>query len=223
MHNKVVARAAVVLSCSRDSAGPMPGAQATYPGTDGRLAYGMADATGRHIYTVRPDGQGGQRLTTGPYIDLCPAYSQTGKKIVFCSNRSGSFQIWSTTATGHNLQQLTDLSFASFPDYSPDGRRIAFDAQIAGQPNDEIFVMDADGSHVTQLTSRTGNNDWPAWSPDGRRLAFISDRTGITEVFTMRTDGSAQTQLTFQPASHGQLPDWRPDGKKIAYSQGDDG
>jgi Tol biopolymer transport system component len=108
-------------------------------------------------------------------------------------------------------------------DYSPTGAAIAFDGQVANDPNDEVFVMNADGSHLTQLTSGTGNNDWPAWSPDGRKLAFISDRTGVEQVYTMEANGTHQTELTFQPVAHDQVPDWRPDGRKIAYAQGDIG
>ena len=201
-------------------AGPIPAANATYPGANGRLAFGMLDSTGRHIYSVLPNGRGLHQLTTGPYADLCPAYSATGTNIVFCSNRSGSFEIWTMTANGQHLRQLTDIVFASFPDYAPSATRIAFDGQVAGDPNDEIFVMNADGSHLTQLTSGTGNNDWPAWSPDGGKLAFISDRTGIEQVYTMRPNGTHQTELTFQPVAHDQVPDWRPDGRKIAYTQG---
>ncbi len=202
-------------------AGPVQAAYATYPGDNGRLAFGMGDTTGAHIYSVSPDGHGLQRLTSGPYRDLCPAYSATGRDIAFCSNRSGSFEIWSMMANGHHLRQLTTIVSASFPDYSPHGGRIVFDGQVTGNPNDELFVMNSDGSDLRQLTSGAGNNDWPAWSPDGRRIAFISDRTGIEQVFTMRADGARQTQLTFQLVAHGQVPDWRPDGRQIAYAQGE--
>jgi Tol biopolymer transport system component len=224
MRKRLAVTLASTLTCVAAAiAGPGQAAYATYPGSDGRIGFGMLDTTGRHIYTVRPDGHGLRQLTAGPYVDLCPAYSSTGQNIAFCSNRSGSFEIWTMTATGHHLRQLTHVVSASFPDYSPCGGRIAFDAQVTGDPNDEVFVMNSDGSDLTQLTAGAGNNDWPAWSPDGRKLAFISDRTGIEQVYTMRADGTRQTELTFQPVAHDQLPDWRPDGRKIAYAQGDPG
>ena len=204
-------------------AGPMSAAQASYPGENARLAFGMADSGGRHIYTVQPHGRGQKQLTDGPFTDLCPAWSPNGRSIAFCSNRSGSFEIWTMTAEGHRLRQLTNLVFASFPDYSSGGDRIAFDGQVANDPHDELFVMNRDGSDLQQITSGSSNNDWPAWSPDGRRLAFISDRTGVEQVFTSRPDGTGQTQLTFQPVAHDQLPDWRPDGRQLAYAQGDPG
>lgn len=198
---------------------PAQAAEATYAGRNGRIAFGMNDSTGRHVYSVRPDGHGLRQLTDGPFTDLCPAYSATGRTIAFCSNRSGTFEVWSMTADGRRLRQLTSLASAAFPDFSPDGTQIAFDGQAAGDPFDEIFVMHSDGSGLHQITSGAGFNDWPAWSPDGHRLAFVSDRTGVEQVWTMRPDGTDATQLTFEPAVHDELPDWRPDGRQIAYSQ----
>ncbi len=219
-HRTLAATALVTAGCLGVLiAGPVSPARATYPGADGRIAFGMVDSTGDHIYSVEPSGRAPRQLTSGPYVDLCAAYSPDASHIAFCSNRSGAFQIWTMTANGHHLRRLTDVAFATFPDYSPDGRRIAFDARVGDSTTDEIFVMNTDGTHVRQLTTGA-DNDWPAWSPDGRRIAFISDRTGIEQVFTMCSDGRAQTQLTFQPITHDQLPDWRPDGRQIAYTQG---
>ncbi len=64
--------------------------------------------------------------------------------------------------------------------------KIAFHSDRDG--DDEIFVMNADGTGVTQLTD---NDDWdwdPVWSPNGRQIAFASDRDGDAEVFVMSTD-----------------------------------
>ncbi len=212
----VVAALAVLAAATRP-------AHATYPGSNGRLAFGMTDTTGRHIYSVRPNGSGLRQLTSGPYKDACPSYSADRKSIAFCSDRSGGFQIWAMKKNGSDLRQLTNVGFAWFPDYSPDGSKIAFSGQAGTDPNDEVFVMNADGSHLTRLTAGTGNNDWPAWSPDGHKLAFISDRTGVEQVYTMKRNGADQTQLTFQAVSHDEVPDWSPDGRKIAYTQGDIG
>ena len=215
-----VAATVVATSVAVLLVGPTPAANAAYPGRDGAIAFGMTDATGAHIYAVEPDGHRLRRLTGGPYEDLCPAYSPTGRTIAFCSNRSGNFEIWSMTSDGRQLRLLTSLAYATFPDYSPDGTHIAFGGQAADDPNDEIFVMRRDGSGLHQITSGAGNNDYPAWSPDGRKLAFISDRTGVEQVWTMRPDGSSTTQLTDRPVDHGELPDWSPDGRRIAYTEG---
>ena len=62
----------------------------------------------------------------------------------------------------------------------------------------------------------------PAWSPDGRKLAFVSRRDGNSEIYVMNADGSAQENLTRQPANDSQ-PSWSPDGRKIAFVSRRDG
>ena len=89
--------------------------------------------------------------------------------------------------------------------------KIAFTSDRAGVPG--IFVMNADGSNVVQLTS---DGDWePAWSPDGKKIAFDSNRAGVPGIFVMNADGSNVVQLT---SDGGWGPAWSPDGKKIAFA-----
>jgi TolB protein len=197
-------------------------AYANSPGShNGRLAFAKLDRDGRHIYSVLPDGNDLRQLTSGPSKDACPSYAPDGKSIVFCSFRNNGWQIWEMSANGNDLRQLTNVGFAWFPSFSPDGTKIAFSGQNGDDPNDEVFVMNRDGSDLTALTSAgTGNNEWPRWSPYGRQIAFVSDRTGHEQVYTMKADGTNQTQLTFQPIDHDQLADWSPDGLHIAYTQG---
>jgi hypothetical protein len=81
----------------------------------------------------------------------------------------------------------------------------------------EIFVMNADGSGVTQLTYNQAHEHMPAWSPDGSSIAFEGDRGGNAEILVMNADGSRQIQLTDNPADDNH-PAWSPDGSKIAFS-----
>ena len=106
------------------------------------------------------------------------------------------------------------------PDWSPDSRRIAFNSNRDG--DDEIYVMNADGSNVTQLTHNSNGNWWPVWSPDGRRIAFISKRDGDHEVYVMNDDGSSVTQLTHN-SSYDASPAWSQDGHHIAFYSDRDG
>ena len=76
-----------------------------------------------------------------------------------------------------------------YPAWSPDGQRIAFMSDRDG--NDELYVMDADGSNPTRLTQDAGRDWYSAWSPDGQRLAFVSDRDGNAEIYVIAADGSS--------------------------------
>jgi Tol biopolymer transport system component/outer membrane protein OmpA-like peptidoglycan-associated protein len=106
------------------------------------------------------------------------------------------------------------------PAWSPDGSRIAFQSDRDGDP--DVYVMNADGSDVRQLTNSPGFDGAPSWSPDGTRIAFASERTGNSDVFVMGADGSGQTPITQTPGFDSR-PAWSPDGSRIAFESDRDG
>jgi Tol biopolymer transport system component len=91
------------------------------------------------------------------------------------------------------------------PSPSPDGTKIAWRNDRTG--NFDVCVMNADGSHQTNLTNHSGTDRQPSWSPDGTMIAFASDRSGNYEVRSMNADGSHQTNLT-GTSSWNDMPDW---------------
>ena len=203
-------------------AGPLGGdhaAMATYPGShNGRLAFGLRANGNMDIVTVLPNGRGFHQLTTAPSFDACAAYSPDGKRIAFCSNRSGTFEIWTMKQDGTEQTQLTHTGGRLlFPDYSPDGQRVAFEGTLPGDTESDIFTMATDGTDLRRLTVGPGDGALPAYSPDGTRIVFISGRSGIPQVWVMDSDGSNPTQLTFDAREKTQVPDWSPDGTRIAY------
>ena len=72
--------------------------------------------------------------------------------------------------------------------------KIAFVSNRDG--NDEIYVMDADGSNQTRLTFNDGSDSSPMWSPDGAQIAFTSVREGNTDIYVMDADGSNVRRLS---------------------------
>src|SRR4029453_8631271 len=106
------------------------------------------------------------------------------------------------------------------PTWSPDGTMLAVSSQTIRSAPFRIFLLNADGTYRTQLTSHErGQQDIdPAWSPDGNRIAFASDRDGgLPEIYVMNADGSAERRLT-SDAGLDVDPAWSPDGSKIAFT-----
>jgi Tol biopolymer transport system component len=98
--------------------------------------------------------------------------------------------------------------------------RIAF---VSGRDgNQEIYVMNQDGSGQTRLTTEPAADADPDWSPDGRRIAFHSERDGNSEIYVMNADGSDQVRLTRHRAVD-RNPTWSPDGTKLAFESFRDG
>jgi Tol biopolymer transport system component len=187
-------------------------AHATYPGnTNGRLAFGITVDGNTDVYSVLPSGHALRRLTDDPGFDACPAYSADGEQITWC----GPGGIWLMNQDGTDKRQLT--TFGTFPDFSPDGTKIAFNGAPSGSTNVDVWVIDADGSNLTQLTTAPGPDRFPVWSPDGTKIVFQSVRTGISQVWAMNADGSDQTQLTFDLVPKDQVPEWSPNGTRIAF------
>lgn len=135
-------------------------------------------------------------------------------------------QIAVINADGTNLTPLPTDGQAFDPAWSPDGTKIAY---YLVNPDDyrpgalvtrgDIYVMDADGSNPTRLTTDGQNLD-PAWSPDGTKIAFVSDpESEPAQIHVMDADGTNITPLTAASDRGSSLdPAWSPDGTRIAFA-----
>ena len=104
-------------------------------------------------------------------------------------------------------------------DWSPAGEKIAFASNrnsIDGIRNDEVYVMNSDGSQPVRLTFAARSDISPDWSPNGECIAFESNRDLNAEIYVMNADGTDQIRLTNSPFQDSK-PTWSPDGNKIAF------
>jgi WD40-like Beta Propeller Repeat len=98
--------------------------------------------------------------------------------------------------------------------------KIAFASDRDG--NNEIYVMNNDGTAQTRITNNPASDSDPAWSADGTKIAFVSNRDGNFEIYKMNADGTGQTNVTNNAAFDAD-PNWSPDGTQIVFTSNRDG
>jgi len=147
--------------------------------------------------------------TQSPHSDALPVWSPNGKALVFYSNRSGNWDIWSVHAGGRGEpRQLTDWeSNENYPSWSSDGRHITFRTDKVG--NGDIWIMEADGGNQESFITGPSEEGWTAWSPDGRWFYFVSNRKGgVFNVWMMPSIGGEVQQVTMLNGVSSGLPDF---------------
>jgi TolB protein len=132
--------------------------------------------------------------------EISPAWSPDGTEILFVSNRGhiyGTGGFWCMKAEpGAETHEIhyEETAWKARPDFSPDGKRIVY-ASYLGQQWHQLWLMPAEGGDAFPISYGDFDNINPRWSPDGEKIAFISNRGGITSLWTQEIPGGAQTQL----------------------------
>jgi TolB protein len=178
------------------------------------------------LYAMNADGGRQKRFSHVPkagsvsraqvFFQEDPSWSPRGNAIAFASGRSGTSQIFVTSAAGRGVRQLTHgRENAQSPAWSPDGRTIAY---VVGS-NPRLYAMRANGAGQHLLGGGGASQTDPAWSPDGTRIAYVRRESGseLTELWVMRSDGTRPRRLTHLQA-HVTSPSWSPDGKRIVFA-----
>ena len=173
------------------------------------------------IYVMNANGTGLRNLTAqlGPGFDGDPAWSPDGRQMIFERSPDGSAantDVWVMNVDGapaaHDLTPGSK-GFDGDPAWSPGGRRIAFTSARTG--NNEIWLVNPDGSGLLNLTNNPASDTDPTWSPDGEFVAFTSNRDGNYEIY--ETNDRFQLRRLTNSPSLDALPAFSPDGRYIVF------
>lgn len=153
---------------------------------DGRTIAFRSDQTGNgDIYTIPATGGPETQLTTAAGLDSLPRYSPDGTKILFHSKRNDPHPttcaecdegVFVMNADGSDQHEIVGQAGEedTFPNWSPDGRRIVYSRYLlnASSPLDGLWLADPDGSNASQVAGPDGSSESGDFSPDGQNLVF---------------------------------------------------
>ena len=185
---------------------------------DGEWIVGARESP-EDIILVRMDGTDQRLVTDDPHRDRVPRWSPDGSQIVFYSDRSGKYEIWTVKPDGSDPKRLTDLPDrpTSYPFWSPDGKRLAF-STLGGT----AYIMDPEVPWNEQTPELLP--PYPSersefvpldWSPDGSTIVgYLQSRSGLRSgiaTYSLATRGFEEI-LDF-----GSFPVWLPDSRRILF------
>ena len=190
------------------------------------------------IYSANPDGSDLKALTDTPAYDAEATVCSTDGSIIFTSTRNGDLDLYRMDADGSNVVQLTDTpGYDGGAFFSQDCSKIVWRASrptgdeladyqrllqmdLIRPGRLEVFIADADGSNVVQVTNLGGASFAPFFTPDAKRILFSTShhdpRGREFDIFAIDIDGSNLEQITFTPGFDG-FPMFSPDGQYLAF------
>jgi Tol biopolymer transport system component len=191
---------------------------------DGRdLIFASNRAGTPSLWRISANGGTPERLPmAGGGMAVRPTVARKGNRMAYTSVNYSSEIMRAELPTagkqqnfGEPVRFLASTALEEGPQYSPDGKRIAFQSTRTGDY--EIWRCEADGSNLVQLTHFGGPlTGTPRWSPDGREIVFDSRPAGHSHIFAINAEGGQPRQVTTGDSENG-VADWSRDGKWIYF------
>lgn len=191
------------------------------------------------IWRADADGANASLLFQSDGYDAEATICHQDGRIIFTSTKNGDLDLYVMNADGSDVKQLTDTpGYDGGAFFSADCSKIVWRASrpqgealaeyqallkenLVRPSKLEIFVADADGSNVVQVTNNGAANFAPYLHPDNKRLAYVSNQADPKgrnfDIFLINVDGTGQKQITHNPTFDG-FPMWTHDGKRLVFA-----
>ena len=187
-----------------------------------KLAYILIKDGKKVVHIMNPDGSGDEAVTPPTQSAIHPSWAPDSKRILYCTDDDlrppvkNAAEIYAIDLATRRVTTLISGGVNTYPVLSPDGRKIAF-RKMVQEINSEVFVADADGGNLRNLTNHPAFEGWPAWSSDGRQIAFGANRNSNYQIFMMNADGS-NVRLLANTEGRATAPRWSADGRKVYFT-----
>jgi dipeptidyl aminopeptidase/acylaminoacyl peptidase len=189
-----------------------------------RVAVERVTATGSDLYLISADRRDTASLAASPGDDIAVGWSPDGQWVLVLEERTAAGGEYDTDLYAYPVDRArprltldaTPASVVAEAAWSPRGPHVAWTARSGRARQQDVFVSDADGTNVRNVSDHAAEDYRIAWAPDGERLAFTSERDENPEIYAYDLVTSSLRRLTFDEATDDHAA-FSPDGRFLAF------
>ncbi|HEX6649127.1 MAG TPA: protein kinase [Pyrinomonadaceae bacterium] len=195
---------------------------------DGNFLYYVSDRGGNMGFWRVPIDEDTGKVLGPPEAVSTPAafsrhlnFSRDGRRLIYVQTEQQSnlqaikFDPTREKTNGDPFWITRGDQQISRPELSPDGTH--FVMRVPRRTQDDLVIIQRDGTNWRDLTNDRFFDRYPRWSPDGKKIVFTSDRSGQYEIWTIDAAGTNLRQLSFGSPGDATFPLWSPDGQRILF------
>ncbi len=182
-----------------------------------KIAFKVTKGQSSEIYVSDYDGNSAVALTQDGSVVAAPCWVPGQRKLYYTTYKAGNPDIVShdlTSGARSAVARYSGLNTSAA--VSKDGRKVAMILSKSGSP--DVYICNADGSDLKQLTKTKEDESSPTWSPDGRYVCFATRIEGRRVLAKVSIEGGAVQRIPTSGVSNPTEPDWSPDGRYIAFT-----